>query len=74
MKIEDRIIELAIRKMAGEASVEELQELDSLSDKDVDVQKALQILLEEWTYEEQIPEERSRQLFEKIKAKIEGNT
>ncbi|MES2109831.1 MAG: hypothetical protein V4577_13825 [Bacteroidota bacterium] len=74
MKIDDRIIELAIKKMLGEACVEELQELNNLLQDDVDVQKALKTLLEEWTYEDKVSEDRSRLLFEKIKARIEYKT
>jgi hypothetical protein len=74
MKIEDRVIELAVKKMTGEASIEEQQELNDLLQDDAHAQEALKVLLEEHYYEEPAPDDRSRLLFEKIKAKIEGNT
>jgi len=74
MKIDNRIIELVVKKMIGEAGVEELQELNILLHTNADMQEAIAILLEEWTYEEQVPGNQNHLLFEKIKAKIAYKT
>jgi hypothetical protein len=41
MKLKDRILELAVKKLAREASVEELQELDDFLNKDPDAFAAI---------------------------------
>jgi hypothetical protein len=73
MEIEDQILELAVKKLAGEANVEELQQLDDLLKKNPDALTILQLMFEEWEIEEeQASEEDSHRLFAKIITSIKS--
>ncbi|MES2110187.1 MAG: hypothetical protein V4577_15625 [Bacteroidota bacterium] len=73
MPNEDQVIKLVVKKMTGRANPNELQELDDLFEKDAALYKALQLLFTDRTEAWQPPDDRSRLLFEKIKAKINSN-
>ena len=74
MKIKDHVITLATKKMAGEATSKELQDLNDLFEKDGALYEALQFLFSERNDNEQQPDDHSQLLFEKIKAKIKSQT
>jgi len=73
MKTEDQIIKLVAKKMAGEATDIELQKLNDLFEENPALHKALALLLAERTELYSPPDDRSRILFEKIKARINSN-
>jgi len=73
MKTEDQLIKLAAKKMTGEATGIELQKLNDLFDKSAGLYKVLELLLADKTELESPPDDRSRLLFEKIKARIDNN-
>ena len=70
MKTEDQIIKLVAKKMAGEATDMELQKLNDLFEEHAGLHKALALLLADKTETYWPPDDRSRLLFEKIKARI----
>lgn len=71
MKTEDQLIKLAAKKMTGEATDIELQKLDDLFEKSTGLYNVLELLLADKTEPESPPGDRSRLLFEKIKARID---
>jgi len=73
MKTEDQIIKLVAKKMAGEATDIELQKLNDLFEEHSDLYKALALLLADKTELYSPPDDRSRILFEKIKARINND-
>jgi hypothetical protein len=73
MKTEDQVIKLVAKKMAGEATDMELQKLNDLFEKDAGLYKALALLLADKTVPDSPPDDRSRILFEKIKARISND-
>lgn len=73
MKTEDQVIKLVAKKMAGEATDIELQKLNDLFEKDAGLYKALALLLADKTAPYSPPDDRSRILFEKIKARINND-
>jgi hypothetical protein len=72
MEIEDQILELVVKKLAGEANVEELQELDDLLKKNPRALTILQLMFEEWEIEEEASEQDSHRLFAKIITSIKS--
>ena len=73
MKTEDEAVKLAAKKMTGEATGIELQKLDDLFKKNAGLYKVLELLLADKTEPGSPPADRSRLLFEKIKARIDNN-
>jgi len=73
MKTEDQIIKLVAKKVAGEATDMELQKLNDLFEEHAALYKALALLLADKTETYSPPDDRSRILFEKIKARINSN-
>jgi len=73
MKTDDEVVKLTAKKMTGEATGIELQKLDDLFDKSAGLYKVLEVLLADKTEPESTPGDRSRILFEKIKARIDNN-
>ena len=73
MKTEDQIIKLIAKKMAGEATDIDLQMLNDLFEEHASLHKALAILLADKTEPYSPPDDRSRILFEKIKARINND-
>ena len=70
MKLKDRILELAVKKLAREATVEELRELDDLLNKDPDASAVLRLLLAKWTTNEQMSKEDTDRNFAKLMTRI----
>jgi hypothetical protein len=70
MKLKERILELAVKKLAREATVEELQELDDALNKDPDAFGAIRILLAQWTTNEQVSKEDIDSNFAKLMERI----
>ena len=73
MKTEDQIIKLVAKKMTGEATDIELQKLNDLFEEHPVLHKALTLLMTERTELYSPPDDRSRLLFEKIKARIKND-
>ena len=67
---EEQLIKLVAKKMTGEATGIELQKLNDLFEESAGLYKALELLLADKTEPEPGPDDRSRLLFEKIKARI----
>jgi putative ABC transport system permease protein len=72
MKLKGRILELAIKKLAREATVEESQELDDFLNKDPDASAVLRVLLAKWTTSEQMSKEDTDRNFAKLMARIKS--
>ena len=71
MSIENRIWDLASKKLADEASEQELHELDELLQQHPAISRKIQQLFNWWFYdEEQNAVNRSEHIFNKIKEKI----
>jgi hypothetical protein len=70
MKLKERILELAVKKLAREATVEELQELDDVLNKDPDAFATIRLLLAKWTTNEQVPKEDTDRNFAKLMGRI----
>ena len=65
MKLTDRILELAVKKLAREATVEELRELNELLNKDPDASAVLRLLFAKWATSRQISKKDIDRNFEK---------
>lgn len=72
MKLKGRILELAVKKLAREATVEELRELDDLLNKDPDASAVLRLLLAKWTTNEQVSKEDTDRNFAKLMGRIKA--
>ncbi|WEA01616.1 ABC transporter permease [Mucilaginibacter sp. SJ] len=72
MNIEDRFLELIVKELTGEATVEELQELNDLLIKNPNAIILLKYLFDEWVVDEKISREDSRRLFAKIMTSIKN--
>lgn len=72
MNIEDRFLELVVKELTGEATVEELQELNDLLIKNPNAIILLKYLFDEWVVDEKISTEDSRRLFAKIMTSIKN--
>jgi putative ABC transport system permease protein len=71
MNMEDHVLNLATKKLSGEASEQELQELDNLLQQYPDISLKIKQLFNWWYYdEEQNNIDRSELLFSKIQEKI----
>jgi len=70
MKIDDGIVRLAAKKLAKEATMDEIRELDYLMSQDTDEGFFLRVLFNVPTGSDAADKERSARLFEKIRALI----
>jgi hypothetical protein len=71
MNMEDHVLNLATKKLSGEASEQELQELDNLLQQYPDISLKIKQPFNWWYYdEEQNNIDRSELLFSKIQEKI----
>ncbi|HEY8780074.1 MAG TPA: hypothetical protein VIM16_00520 [Mucilaginibacter sp.] len=74
MNLEYRIWKLATKKLAGEASEDELRELNELLEQNPDIYNTIKLVSEWWrTDTEQKDENNSHFLFKKVLARIKGN-
>src|ERR1700733_12996094 len=65
MKIKDRILELAVKKLARQATVEELRELHERLKNDPDASAVLRLLFAKWTSSQQMSKADIDRNFEK---------
>ena len=72
MKLKDRVLELAVKKLAKEATVEELQELDELLNQDHDAAMVVRILLVKWTSGEPVSKADIDRSFAKLMTRIKS--
>jgi hypothetical protein len=72
MKIDDGIVRLAAKKLAKEATIGELEELDRLMSEDTDTGYFLRVLFNTPTDGDAEDKERAVRLFEKIRASVKG--
>ncbi|GAA3978009.1 ABC transporter permease [Mucilaginibacter dorajii] len=70
MDTQDHILTLAVKKITGEATAEEIQELDALLKENPDAIHVLQLLFAEWSADEQISRADAHRLLAKIMARI----
>jgi len=64
--MEDRIWDLITKKLIGEATAEELLELDRLLREDAGMRYTVKLLFDWWQFEEQQDETQTRLQFQKI--------
>jgi putative ABC transport system permease protein len=70
MKSEDKIWELLLNKLAGEATEKQLRQLDSLLWHAPEMEARVKLFTDWWNKDKQADEPTNLRLFEKIKARI----
>ena len=72
MKTEAQILKLAVRKLAREATAEELEELDDFLKQDPDLFTILRLLLADWIIDEPVSKEDIDRSFAKLTERIKS--